>query len=787
MKKSLLLFITLPLIMSACENRKPAADYPIQAVPNSQVQLNDPFWAPRIERNLYITIPAVITKLYETGRVKNFQNAGLVQAGKSEGEEFCTAFPFDDSDIYKLIDAGSLAMGYARTLPGSVLDRQIDSLISLIAAAQEPDGYLYTARTMKPKAMPEMSGAERWINEQDNSHELYNLGHLYEAACTHYEVTGKRTLLDVATRSADFLYQVFIKGGLKRYPGHEEIETGLAHLYRTTGKQDYLELAAFFLENRGPGGQEYNQAHKKPIDQTEAAGHAVRAVYLYSGMTEVGVLNQDSAYLEAVTKIWDDIIRSKTYITGGIGSKQENEGFGDPYDLPNHSAYCETCSSIGFILWNYRMFRLTGDSKYVDVLEKTLYNAFLSGVSISGDHFFYPNPLESWGRKVRPDWYACACCPPNVARMIPMVPGFQYATSGDKVYVNLYAAGTAKLTAGQTDLSITQRTNYPWNGSIDFAVDPTSPAEFSLLLRIPGWAVNQAFPSDLYRFDTSSDIAYGIFVNNQPDTFQIVDGYAVINRKWKSGDKVSLQMPMPVRIVRAHDAVAADKGKVAYQRGPVIYCAEAADNANSVLTTIVETDDHPPLQGDYRHDLLGGVYTITGNLEMIPYFAWAKREPGQMVVWFPTAPEYITHFPTLPGLEARVKASASYAYDSSLPYLNDGIDPMNSADRGSNAFRLHPHKGTTEWIVYEFDSPIKTSSVEVYWLQDGSYGLPVAWSLSWQKSDGTWIPVNNTTPFIIEPDHFNQLKFKSVQTKALKLEMTLSKDLPGGIIEWRVK
>jgi hypothetical protein len=291
----------------------------------------------------------------------------------------------------------------------------------------------------------------------------------------------------------------------------------------------------------------------------------------------------------------------------------------------------------------------------------------------------------------------------------------------------------------------------------------------------------------LYRFDSSSNIAFRILVNNHPDTIQLVNGYAVINRLWKSGDKISLDMPMPVRIVRANDAVAADNGKVAYQRGPIIYCAEAADNVNSVLTTIVETDNNPSLRGEYRPDLLGGVYTISGNLEMIPYFAWANREPGQMAVWFPTAPEFITHFPTPPGLEARAKASASYAYDSSLPYLNDGIDPMNSADRGSNAFRLHPHKGTTEWIAYEFDNPIKTSMVEVYWLQDGSYGLPSAWSLSWQKSDGTWSPVDNTTPFIIEPDHFNQLKFKPVLTNALKIEMTLGKELPGGIIEWRVK
>ncbi|MFA6481390.1 MAG: glycoside hydrolase family 127 protein [Bacteroidales bacterium] len=791
---------------------KTSPDYPIIPAEISQVTLTDSFWAPRIQRDIEITIPAVLQKLYETGRIRNFQNAGKVLQGKSQSEEFCTAFPFDDSDVFKLIDAGAYAiLNLKGKAERTKLELQIDSLIRLIGAAQEIDGYLYTARTMKPKVIPDMSGKERFINEQENSHELYNLGHLYEAACTYYEATDKKILLNIATRSADFLYKVFIEGKLVRYPGHEEIETGLARLYRTTGNPHYLELSNYFLEVRGPGGLDYNQAHIKPLEQTEAVGHAVRGMYLYSGMTELGVLKPDTVYLKAVGKIWNDIVRSKTYLTGGVGSKSSNEGFGDPYDLPNHTAYCETCSSIGFILWNERMFRLTGDSKYMDLLEKTLYNAFLSGIALSGDHFFYPNPLESWGKKVRPDWYACACCPPNVARLIPMVPRFMYARSGNKIFLNLFASGKAVLKVAGTNFTIGQETRYPWDGKVEIAVNPEKSAQSAILLRIPGWVVNQAFASDLYSFTSASGKKYSVSINGEPYEAPIQNGYAAIDRKWKKGDKILLNLPMTVRLVEANAKVTVDAGKVAVQRGPIIYCAEAADHDVSVLTMTIDTTTI--FNGIYQPDLLNGIYkmaclansfskpsslasrphpltsftsSLPHILTLIPYFAWANRASGEMAVWFATAPQYITRFPEPPGLEAKAKGSASYAYDNSIPYLNDGIDPVNSADRGNNAFRLHPHKGTDEWIAYEFDQPQKLSSVKVYWLEDESYCLPVSWKLSYKKEDGSWAPVDSFSPYLIEKDQYNEVTFVAVKTTGLRIDMKLNQVGPGGIIEWKV-
>jgi DUF1680 family protein len=775
------------LLLTHCAKRK-IDDFVIAAPSIRQVQLTDSFWQPRIRQNSSVTIPAVMAKLRETGRIKNFTNAARVLSAKSESEEFCSAFPFDDSDVYKFLEAGSYALLNMKDKPeADALDAMLDSLIVTVSQAQEVDGYLYTARTMNPVNMPEMSGKERFINEQENSHELYNLGHLYEAACTHFEATGKRNLLNIAVRSADYLFTVFGNGRLVKYPGHEEIETGLARLYRTTGNPHYLELARIFLDNRGPGGLDYNQADIRPVDQTEAKGHAVRGMYLYSGMAEVGALRKDSSYLRPIFTIWDDVIKSKTYITGGVGSKASNEGFSDPYDLPNHTAYCETCSSIGFILWNERLFRLTGDGKYMDMLEKTLYNAFLSGLSLSGDHFFYPNPLEAWGRKVRPDWYACACCPPNVARVIPMVPRFFYGISGETLWINLYGSGTMDCELAGNQFRIIQQSGYPWSGAIQIAVSPEKPAAATVRLRIPGWARNQAFHSDLYSFTDNYANSFSVSINGQAAEATVLNGYVEIHRTWNPGDTILLNLPMPVRLVKANPAVKADAGKVAVQRGPVIYCAEGADNEGSVLTLIIDstisfTDSHA--QGDLANTLLSS-HPVPARL--IPYYSWANRAPGEMAVWFATDRKYITRFPEPPGLEAGAIGSASYAYDNSIPYLNDGIDPVNSADRGNNAFRLHPHKGTEEWVAYRFTQPQKLSAVKVYWLDDGSYGLPASWSLSYLKADGSWSPVDSFSPYLIEKDQYNEVTFVAVNTLGLRIDMKLSADLPGGIIEWKVK
>jgi hypothetical protein len=438
-----------------------------------------------------------------------------------------------------------------------------------------------------------------------------------------------------------------------------------------------------------------------------------------------------------------------------------------------------------------------------------LYNAFLSGISLTGDHFFYPNPLESWGKKVRPDWYACACCPPNVARLIPMVPRFLYAQSGNGIYMNLFAASTANLKLDGKPFVIEQETRYPWDGNILITVKPERSIRAVIRLRIPGWAVNRAFASDLYSFLDISLEKYSLKVNGEVFAAPVENGYAVIDRIWEKGDKIVLDLPMPVRLVKANPAVKVDAGKVAVQRGPIIYCAEAADHSQSVLTMTV--DPETSFTGLYQPNLLNGIYSLTCStqnythpsspsslsslpspsspphpLNLIPYFAWANREPGEMAVWFATKPEFITRFPEPPGLESKARASASYAYDNSIPYLNDGIDPVNSADRGNNAFRLHPHKGTDEWVAYAFDQPVRLSAVKVYWLEDGSYFLPESWRLSYLKDDGTWVPVDSFSPYLIEKDQYNEVTFVAVKTTGLRIDLKLSQTGPGGIIEWKV-
>ena len=453
--------------------------YSINPVPFTSVKVTDNFWAPRIKTNHDVTIPIAIQKCRETGRIKNFQIAAKLEKGA-----FCSKYPFDDSDVYKIIEGASYSL---QTFPDTKLSLTLDTLIYYISLAQEPDGYLYTNRTIDSMHMHEWVGKKRWEKDPELSHELYNMGHLYEAAVAHFQATGKRTLLNVAIKNADLVYKDFVMGGLKYYPGHQVIEMGLVKLYRITNDKRYLILAKYFLDIR-KGGDEYNQAHKPVIEQDKIVGHAVRATYMYSGMADVAALTGDKAYNNAILKIWNDLLETKFYITGGIGSGGDNEGFGESYYLPNMTAYCETCASIGNVLWNYRMFLLTGESKYYDVLERTLYNALLSGVSLSGDRFFYPNPLESHGQHERSPWFGCACCPSNICRFLPSIPGFIYSTDNRSVFVNLYVQNEAEIDLAGSKTMISQKTGYPWNGKIEISVTPVPKSVFGITFRIPGWA-----------------------------------------------------------------------------------------------------------------------------------------------------------------------------------------------------------------------------------------------------------------------------------------------------------
>ena len=648
--KALFTVTGLIILFSGCAKKSSSrADYPIQPVSFTSVKLTDNFWAPRIKKNASVTIPIAFGYCESTGRVKNFDLA----AGRDTGK-FQTIYPFDDSDVYKIIEGASYSL---QTFADPKLEAYLDTLIHKIGLAQEPDGYLYTNRTIAEKhggkGLHEWAGKNRWEMDSVLSHELYNLGHLYEAAVAHYQATGKRTLLDIALKSADLVNKDFGYDRIKVYPGHQVIEMGLVKLYRVTGEKKYLNLARFFLDIRGPKGQQYNQANLKPVDQTEAVGHSVRATYMYSGMADIAAIENDAQYLNAITKIWANLVYEKMYLTGGIGASGGNEGFADPFVLPNMSAYCETCASIGDIFFNHRLFLLHGQSKYIDILEKTLYNSMLSGVSLSADRFFYPNPLESNGQHLRQAWFGCACCPSNVARFVPAIPGYVYAVTDKELYVNLFISNDANITLGNRKLRITQKANFPWDGKVEILVNPETSSKFTLMIRIPGWAQNEALPGGLYKFADQDTEPVIVKVNGEVSELKLKDGYAAISRRWRSGDRVEVEFPMPVRKVIADERVKEDKNKIAFQRGPVIYCAEWPDNnTGKVLNLVVKND--AAFTTEFIPSLLGGTQVIKtsgfqtrrgrdGKVELlreepvilIPYALWNNRGAGQMIVWLP--------------------------------------------------------------------------------------------------------------------------------------------------------
>jgi len=768
--------------------------YPIAPVPFTSVHVNDNFWAPRIRINHDVTIPIAIQKSRETGRIKNFMIAGKVEKGS-----FCTLYPFDDSDIYKIIEGASFSL---QTFSDPNLSLTLDTLIYYIGLAQEPDGYLYTNRTIDSTHLHEWAGKKRWEKDPELSHELYNLGHLYEAAVAHYEATGKRTLLDIAIKSANLVYNDFIGKQLPYYPGHQIIEMGLVKLYGVTGEKKYLELAQYMLDIRH-GGEEYNQAHKPVAEQDKIVGHAVRATYMYSGMADLAAINGNMAYTNALTKIWDDLLKTKFYLTGGLGSGGDNEGFGEPYYLPNMSAYCETCASISNVFWNYRMFLLHGDSKYFDVLERSMYNAMLSGVSLSGDHFFYPNPLESRGQHERSAWFGCACCPSNVCRFIPSIPGYIYAHDKSTIYLNLYIQNTADIDFNGSKTQIVQTTDYPWNGKVTVTVNPSETKYFSVALRIPGWASGQVVPSDLYHFLPDENLPYTITVNGVPAKYVLKNGYAVIISNWKTGDKIELSLPMPVKKVTANPLVKADRDKVALQRGPLVYCLEWPDNKDGHVLNLI-LDSTAKLNATFKPQLLNGVEIITGKANVavstekgnqaaveqdftaIPYYAWANRGAGEMQVWMAskaTAARPVSK----PTIASQSKVSGS-TQSTSLNSVNDFDLPSNSNDHEVLYFHWWPKKNATEWIQYDFKEPTTVSEASVYWFDDGPFGgcrVPKSWRILY-KSGNKWIPVKVSGDYPNTKDTLNSIKFKTIKAKALRLEITMSADFSAGIYEWMV-
>lgn len=664
--KQIILFCSLFFSAALFGQQK---DYAIQSVPFTQVSFTDQFWLPRIQTNRTVTIPASFERCESTGRVKNF-----IMAAEKQGK-FCTRYPFDDTDIYKTIEGASFSLAL---YPDPKLEAYIDSLITIIGNAQEPDGYLYTSRTINPAVVHSWSGKERWEKERELSHELYNAGHLYEAAVAHFMATKKRNLLDIALKNADLVCSVFGPGKRSVAPGHEVVEMGLVKLYRVTAKKEYLHTAKFFIEARGhytgydPKSNDpwkngaYWQDHLPVVKQEEATGHAVRAGYLYAAMADVAALTGDDSLLRAVDKIWNNLVEKKLYVQGGAGAIGNGERYGNNYELPNATAYNETCAAIANVYWNHRMFLLHGDAKYMDLLEKILYNGLLSGIGLDGKSFFYTNAMQiTNGFKhsdielSRSGWFECSCCPTNLVRLIPSIPGYVYAQKEDNVFVNLFINGTAKFTVNKQPIQITQQNHYPWDGDLGFTIQTNTPNTFTLRIRIPGWAQQQAMPSQLYSFannTTATQIA--IKVNGQPIVYTMENGYALIKHSWKKGDQVSLQLPMEIRKVKADTNLTDNIGKLALQRGPIVYCAEWADNNGKVGNLLLP--ESSLLTAAFKPDLLQGVTVLKGELPAviiengnsistrkqsftaIPYYSWANRGQGEMRVWFPSTIKDIT-------------------------------------------------------------------------------------------------------------------------------------------------
>ena len=620
--------------------------YPINPVPFTSVKVTDNFWGQRLQASREVTIPLAFSKCEETGRYENF-----VKAAHPSDTYKVEGFSFDDTDVYKTIEGASYSL---QTYPDKKLQKYIDSVLVIVAGAQEPDGYLYTARTMNPKHPHNWAGKERWVAVENLSHEFYNLGHMIEGAVAHYQATGKRNFLNIAIKYADCVCREIGNGPQqKKYvPGHQIAEMALVKLYMVTGDKKYLDQAKFFLDTRGYTSRKdtYSQAHKPVVEQDEAVGHAVRAVYMYSGMADVAAITGDSSYIKAIDKIWDNIVSKKIYITGGIGAHHAGEAFGNNYELPNLSAYCETCAAIGNVYMNYRLFLLHGDAKYFDVLERTLYNGLISGVSLDGGSFFYPNPLSSNGKYSRKPWFGCACCPSNVSRFIPSLPGYVYAVKNDQVYVNLYLSNKAELKVDKKKILLEQETGYPWNGDIRLKITQGN-QDFTMKLRIPGWVRGNVLPGDLYSYADNQKPAYQVSVNGQTVESDVNDGYLSIARKWKKGDVVEVHFDMIPRIVKANPKVEADHGRVAVERGPIVYCAEWPDNRFNVHSILL--NQHPQFKVTDKPELLYGIRQITTDaqalsydkagklvtkdveLTLIPYYAWAHRGEGDMEVWLP--------------------------------------------------------------------------------------------------------------------------------------------------------
>jgi len=784
----------LPVVMAAASfsvwfsaGGAPSLDYAIIPVPPAKVTIDDAFWTRKIEVNRTVSIQHVFARSEERG--------GTAPAQLIEG-----------------------AAHMLEARPDPALEQQVDALIARVARGMD-------ARSGDPDAAVRTQGT------------------FLEAAVAYYQATGKRQALDAAIKAADTMDAAFGPGKRSYISGHEGLKIGLLSLYRQTGDPRYRDLAKFFLDERGKDDyprtgeyaldRTYAQDHEPVIQQAEAVGHAVRATYLYIPLADLAALTGRPEYLGAVDRIWQDAVYRKTYVTGGIGSVRFHEQFGAPYELPNLSGWSETCASYGNVVWNHRMFLLHEDAAYLDQMERVLYNSFLDGVSLKGDRFFYQNPLMSYGNYDRFDWINTPCCPPNVVRLIAALGGYVYATGPRDLYVDLFIGSHARVAIGGQAIDLRQRTQYPWEGRTEITVDLAQPQRFSVDVRVPGWTRNEATPGDLYRFADRRSDPVVLTVNGQPVTPEIVKGFAKIDREWRNGDTIGVTLPMPVRRVFADPRVRDDAGRVALERGPLVYAAEWPDNGGHALNIVVP--DTARLASEFRPDLLDGVAVITGNvtavdrrsdgttrtaphqLVAIPYYAWANRGMGEMQVWLPRAPDLARPTPVaLPDPIAAVRSSGGIEkkwtgyndQNDDIAAVYDGVTPLSSADESNLYFRMRPAVGEPAWVEYAFKRPVTISTSEVYFADDRRFcKLPGSWRVLY-KVGNEWKPVAARGAYTVEKDTFNRVAFAPVTTGAVRIEvepathhyktgeigppdaMFLSRDLDWrefGLIEWRVR
>jgi DUF1680 family protein len=806
---------SLPVATALATALHAASDYPVRPVPFTEVRLAGGVLGARQATNSTVTMPFALGQCESSKRLLNFDLAAETMRRRAAGEAAFqnrppTQYPFDDSDVYKAVEGAAFCLSVQ---PNPAVAAQLEGMIRRVAAAQEPDGYLYTWRTMHPDSPAhEWIHPRRWLKDPELSHELYNLGHLYEAGVAYFQATGSRTLLDICLKSAELVYREFSDGDPRIAPGHQVIEMGLAKLYRQTGDARWIELAKFFLDCRGTGNA-YSQDHKPVVDQAEAVGHAVRANYLYSGMADVAALTGDQRYLAAISRIWDNVVSKKLHLTGGCGARAAGEAYGNDYELPNR-CYNETCAAVAFLFWNHRMFLMTGDAKYMDVFERALYNGVLSGVSLSGDRFFYPNPLEYDGKAAnnhghagRAPWFGCACCPPNVLRTIASLGGCVAAVQGEKLFVNLYAQSDLAATVQGHQVKLEQTTRYPWDGTVTLRVKLEAPATFALCLRIPCWVAGQPLPSDLYSYDDPKPATWSLRLNGAPVATEPQQGFAILKRAWQEGDTVTLDLPMPVRRVAGHPKINATRGLVALERGPVVYTFEGLDNEGSVFDIVL-----PPtasVSAEHRSDLLGGVTVLrvaeagkayrtstgaadlkTTSLTAIPYAVWANRGLTPMTVWVARTADRARLAP-IPTAASQAKVSVSSHRAGMDPSrLNDGLWPQNATDGFAPNFDFWPHKGTAEWVAYEFPQPTRVKGVTVSWFDDTGSGecrLPVSWRVLHRTDAEAWQPVTSASDYLIRKNEPVKVTFDPVTTRALRLEMQLPPNFSSGLYEWDVE